>query len=340
MLAKLGLPDQTVRTIVTADGVSQLRIEVPVESSPQVLVLTAPLALTTSGGGQAALVNVNGVVLATSGAALPAAAGNRAHALRLASGGRTGALTAGAGSSSPVVLSFAPVTAVTALSDTGTRDLPSSASGEAVTELHLGIMVERAVQAAHSTGIAGSQQLRLALAAALGMLALAVFAASVLWFGLIGPVRRLARTEFCDPAPRRARPAGLGRAGPFPRPQPARARRPVRRGGDALAPGHPALRPDRDRRTAGGAARPRRRCSAGPRPSRSRSTAPPRWSFPRRWPPIRRRAPGCSRSSCGRWPMPDMIDRHCDRLGPPTTVVMIGWPEARSGAKAEKNARP
>ena len=192
LLAKLGLPTQTVRTIVTAGGVSQLRIEVPVESSTQLLVLTAPLALTTSGGGQAVLVDANDEVLATSGSALAAAAGGRAHALRMAADGHTGALTAGTSSAGPVVLSFAPVSVTAALSDTGARDVPASAGVDAVADLHLDLMVERAVQAARSTGIARSGQLRVALAAALGMLALALFAATVLWLGLVGPVRRLA----------------------------------------------------------------------------------------------------------------------------------------------------
>ena len=199
-LTKLRLPSQTEREIIAEDGSGVLRISVPLESSPQVLVLTASLGLTTSGGAQAALVNEDGETVSGVGKSLAAAASVRPRALRSAADGHSGAITAGLGTSSPAVLSYAPIDLTAALNNTAEQTVNPTGVEDEIDNLGLGLLVERPVSVAHATGIGESEQTRLALAAGLGMLAIALFAASMLWFGIIGPVRRLARQSAEIPA--------------------------------------------------------------------------------------------------------------------------------------------
>ena len=198
-LSKLKLPEQTERAVVSEDGGSVLRISVPLESSPQVLVLTAPMGLTDSGGDQAVLVNAQGATVAGAGNALPNAAA-RSRALRLAADGHSGALAAGSGTSSPTVLSYAPIDLTAALNETAEQTVDPTGAEDEIDDLGLGLLVERPVSAAHATGIGESEQTRLAIAAGLGMLAIALFAASLLWFGIIGPIRRMAGQSANIPA--------------------------------------------------------------------------------------------------------------------------------------------
>ena len=191
-LGRIALPGSTERAVVAEDGAEVLRIEVPLESSPEVLVLTAPLGVPASGGGQAVLVDAAGRALAAVGTAAAGAPDVRSHALRLAAAGRSGALTAGRGSAAPTVFSYAPISLTAALNETGEQAFDSSAAASAVSGLRLGLMVQRPVTAAGATGIDRSEQRRIAVAAGLCMLAIALFAGTLLWFGLIGPVRRLA----------------------------------------------------------------------------------------------------------------------------------------------------
>jgi HAMP domain-containing protein len=200
VLSRLALPESAERAVVTEDGVGVLRIEVPLESSPEVLVLTAPLGVTASGGGQAVLVGAAGRQLAVTGTASPGASDVRSHALRLAADGHSGALTAGRGSVSPEVFSYAPIGLSAALDETGEQALASAPGASAVSDLGLGLLVQRPVTAAAATGINRSEQQRVALAGALGILAIALFAGSLLWFGLIGPIRRLAKQSRRIPA--------------------------------------------------------------------------------------------------------------------------------------------
>ena len=191
-LGRIALPGSTKRTVVAQDGAEVLRIEVPLESSPEVLVLTAPLGVTASGGGQAVLVDAAGHALAAVGTASTGAPDVRSHALRLAAAGHSGALTAGRGSAAPTVFSYAPIGLTSALNETGEQAFDSSTAASAVSDLRLGLMVQRSVTAAGATGIDRSEQRRIAVVAGLCMLAIALFAGTLLWFGLIGPIRRLA----------------------------------------------------------------------------------------------------------------------------------------------------
>lgn len=198
-LQRFRLPNQTERMVATEAGVSVLRIAVPLESSSDVLVLTAPLNLTVSSGAEAVLVDADGDVVAKAGSA-SANADVHGHALRLASDGRSGALTSGSGTADPVVVSYAPLELTAALNSTGEQTLDPTGTSAEDKGVGLNLVVERPVAAAGKTGIGRSQQFRLALAAGLAMLAITLFAASLLWFGLIGPIRRLARQSADIPA--------------------------------------------------------------------------------------------------------------------------------------------
>jgi HAMP domain-containing protein len=199
-LGRIALPESTERAVVTEDGAGVLRIEVPLESSPEVLVLAAPLGVTASGGGQAVLLDAGGRALAAVGTAAAGVPGVRSHALRLAAAGHSGALTAGRGSANPMVFSYAPISLTSALNETGEQAFDSSAAAGAVSDLRLGLMVQRSVTAAGAAGIDRSEQQRIAVAAGLAMLAIALFAGTLLWFGLVGPIRRLARQSPLIPA--------------------------------------------------------------------------------------------------------------------------------------------
>jgi HAMP domain-containing protein len=199
-LERFRLPNQTERMVTNESGVGVLRIAVPLGSSPDVLVLTAPLGLTVSGGAAAVLVDGQGNRVAAAGNLVPAADAVRTHAERSAADGRSGALTSGMGSAAPTVVSYAPVSLTSALNNTGEQSVNPTGSSPLVKGVGLNLVVERTVTAAGTTGIDDSQQLRLALAAALAMLALALFATSLLWFGIIGPIRRLARQSAEIPA--------------------------------------------------------------------------------------------------------------------------------------------
>ena len=182
-------------TVAAKAGVSMLRITVPLDSSTEALVLTAPLNVTLSGGDEAVLVTEQGFQVAEAGSESSGTDAVRAHALRSAADGRSGALSAGA-----TVLSYAPVGLTSALNTTGEQTVSPTGAVDQIRSIGLALMVERTVTAAHNTGIDKAQQLRLALAAGLAMLALALFAASLLWFGIVGPVRRLARQSAAIPA--------------------------------------------------------------------------------------------------------------------------------------------
>jgi HAMP domain-containing protein len=199
-LSRIALPESTERAVTTEDGADVLRIEVPLESSPEVLVLTAPLGVTASGGSQAVLVDAADRALVAVGTSAAGTPDVRSHALRLAAAGHSGALTAGRGSAKPTVFSYAPISLTTALNETGEQAFDSSSAASAVSGLGLGLMVQRTVTAASVTGIDRSEQRRIAVAAGLGMLAIALFAAALLWFGVVGPIRRLARQSPQIPA--------------------------------------------------------------------------------------------------------------------------------------------
>lgn len=200
-LQHLALPYRTQLAVATEAGVNVLRVMVPLGSSPDMVVLTAPLGLTLSGGGQAMLVDGSGNPVTQTGSEMvPYTDLTRAHAISSAAEGHFGALTAAAASPSPTVLSFAPISLTTALNNAADQTVNPTGSTDPVKAVGLGLMVERPVTPAHTTGIDTSQQLRLALAASLAMLAIGLFAASLLWFGIVGPVRRLARQSAEIPA--------------------------------------------------------------------------------------------------------------------------------------------
>ncbi|HET9168869.1 MAG TPA: HAMP domain-containing protein [Actinospica sp.] len=194
------LPNSTERALATESGSSVLRVYIPLESSQDVLVMTAPLRLTASGGAEAQLVDEQGDVLLQAGSALPGTDQVRAHATRSVSDGFAGALTAGAGTASPAVVSYAPITLTSALNNTADQTVDPTSSSDQIASMGLGLVVERGVGVAGLGGIDDSGQLRLALAAGLAMLAIALFAGSLLWFGIIGPIRRLARQSAEIPA--------------------------------------------------------------------------------------------------------------------------------------------
>src|SRR6185437_10021922 len=121
--------------------------------------------------------NGDGTVLATDGTAPGAMQSPRARIVSAAASQTAGAMVDDQNERAPVVASYAPVIEP----DT----LPS---------LHLAIAVERAVVPQATTVVSSAEQLHLALLAGVAMAAIALADGLLLYFGIVGPITRLART--------------------------------------------------------------------------------------------------------------------------------------------------
>ncbi len=169
-------PSRVTRDLIIGAPI-RIRVLAPVPNTAQFLIGDVSLGFAAAKGTLALLVNGDGTVLATDGTAPGVMQSPRARIVSAAASQTAGAMVDDQNERAPVVASYAPVIEP----DT----LPS---------LHLAIAVERAVVPQATTVVSSAEQLHLALLAGVAMAAIALADGLLLYFGIVGPITRLART--------------------------------------------------------------------------------------------------------------------------------------------------
>ncbi|HEU5428626.1 MAG TPA: HAMP domain-containing protein [Actinocrinis sp.] len=169
-------PSRVTRDLLIGSPI-RIRVLAPVPNTAQFLIGDVSLGFAAAKDTLALLVNGDGTVLATDGTAPGVMRSPRARIVSAAASQTAGAMVDDQNERTPVIASYAPVI-----------------EPDALPSLHLAIAVERAVVPQATTVVSSAEQLHLALLAGVAMAAIALADGLLLYFGIVGPITRLART--------------------------------------------------------------------------------------------------------------------------------------------------